>query len=149
MVQKAKIVVFSVLLVLLFVIVLLVPIFPVKSVVVHTRTRLLLFHVETSDNSAAEVTNKDSVGANFTVELRLSEMKPVVGGVEFDGVVSTTICRFIDAGATERFNCPAEWSSLESKYTLFCYVNSINITVPNYNETVIEHKSLISIINGK
>lgn len=79
MVQKAKLVVFSVLLVLLFVIVLFVPIFPVKSVVVHTRTRLLLFHVETSDNSAAEVTNKDSVGANFTVELRLSEMKPVLG----------------------------------------------------------------------
>jgi hypothetical protein len=93
------------------------------------------------------VTNTDSVGDIFSVTLRLSEGKGVVGGVEFTTKETTTLSRFIDAGATEKFSSPNEWFLLQWKYTFFCTVTAPEIQ-ENYDVTKTEYKSIIELIGN-
>lgn len=79
--------------------------------------------------------------------LQMVDFKPVVGGVEGQTKETTAQSRFINSGATEKFNSPKEWIVLESMYT-FNYRVAPLPTQENYNVTKTEYRSLISIIGN-
>jgi len=144
-------VVLTVLVAMATVMLLSAPIFPVETIILQTRTIPLQYtaqdYKQTNVPRFVNVTNTASVGGVFSVTLELSEGRGVVGGVEFTTKETTTVSRFIDAGATEKFKSPEEWVVLESKYTFFYRVKPPEIQ-QNYSITKPEHKSLISIITN-
>ena len=127
------------------------PIFPVEIIITQTRTIPLQYSAQDYNLSDVprfvNVTNTDSVGGVFSVRLWMSEGKAVVGGVEFTTKVETTLSRFIDAGATEKFSSPEEWVPFELMYAFFYTVTAPEIQV-DYNVTKTEYESLISIISN-
>ena len=145
-------IVLIVLVVMATMIIFFVPIFPVETAILQTRMIPLQYSALDYNLSNVprfvNVTNTDSVGGFFLVRLWMSEGKGVVGGVEFTRKVETTLSRFIDAGATEKFSSPEEWVPLESMYAFFYTVTAPEIQV-DYNVTKTEYKSLISIISNQ
>ena len=132
-------------------IVLFAPIVPVEFITTQTRIRPLWYNDQYYNETGAplyvNVTNTDSLAGVFSVTMRLSEGKPVVGGVEFETKETTTISLFIDAGATEKFSSPEEWMPLESIYAFFYFVSAAT-TQEKYNVTRTECKTIISIIGN-
>jgi hypothetical protein len=131
------------------VIILSAPIIPVQSTVTQTRTRPLRHNAQDYNQSNVprfvNVTNTDSVGGIFSVTLYMVDYKPVVGGIEGEIRETTTQSLFINAGATEKFNSPKEWTILEPTYS-FEYRVTAPTTQENCNVTATEYKSIISII---
>ena len=144
-------IVLIVLMVIATVIILFAPIFPVEITISQTRMIPLQYSAQDYNLSNVprfvNVTNTDSVGGVFLVRLWMSEGKGVPFGVEFTKKETTTLSRFIDAGATEKFSSPEEWVPLESIYAFFYTVTAPEIQV-DYNVTKTEYKSLISIISN-
>ena len=145
---KLKIVLIICFAVMVVITLLFVPFYPTQSTVTQTKNRNLRYEAKSYNQSSipifVNVTNTDTIGGTFTVELRLSEAKPAVGGVEFENRESASTSQYIEARATCKFGSPETWSVLQSNYTFF-----FTVTPPTmqgkYNITSVEYKSLLSL----
>ena len=137
-------------------IVLVSPIIPSQYTVAKTRTRTLqyisqayseiVYGIDTGP-CFINVTNKDSIGGNFSVTMKwFGYPNPLTGKYQLLGTFSQSL--YIDARTTKTFYVPEGWFFYPPAAFSFTYSVSAPSIQESYQVTKTEYKSILSLLEG-